>query len=99
MPGFDSLDAAVAACAAAVSANPWLTLFPMPLAAVTPLRNRDSWLVRDGDSRALPIARGFAKPWELLALSAGQPIPMFCEWDGEFLIPMSAWGDGRWCVL
>jgi hypothetical protein len=98
-PSSANLLDATARYAAALSANPWMTLFPLSLSAATPIRQKEQWLLRDADGRTLPISRTLTKTWELLALSGGHAIPVFAEWDGEFLTPMSAWSDGRFCVL
>ena len=93
--GFDRLDAAVAAYAAALAQNPWLERFGFPLASVTPVRQDGRWIVTDETRASLPISPRFTQAWELLALSGGRPIAMFVEWDGEALLPLSAWSDRR----
>jgi hypothetical protein len=90
----DAPAAARAAYAAALARNPWLELFPLTLAAVTPLRREEGqaarWYVRDDEAREWPLAPGYPSCWKLLALSGGAPINLFAEWDGEHLWPLCA---------
>jgi hypothetical protein len=79
----------------AMTANPWLEKFPMPLLNVTPLRRGDSWFVRDAEDRALKLAPHFEFGWTMLALSGGHKIDIFGEWDGDHLWPLSAFVEGR----
>jgi hypothetical protein len=83
------------AYAAALAANPWLDRFPLALAAVVPHRSRGSWAVRDDDNQALPLNPRFDRTWELLAISGGQSVALFGEWDGDQLLPLAVWSEGR----
>ncbi len=85
----------MAAYAAALARQPWLERFPMALQNVIPLRRDEQWIVRDAANLVLPLASNFAKEWELLALSGGHPMQLFGEWDGEVLLPLSVWANGR----
>jgi SWIM zinc finger len=98
MPG-DTIQAATEAYAVALACSPWIERFPLALADVIPLRHGDDWLVRDAAGLALPLARRFAHGWRLLALSGGQPVALFGEWDGDVLLPLSAWAGERFVVL
>ena len=97
--GYAGLDAAHAAYSAALARHPWLEQFPVPLRAVTPVLSADRWWIRDADGRAWPLATHFNRGWELLALSGGHPIVLFGEWDGEHLLPLSVWVEGRFVML
>jgi hypothetical protein len=98
LPGA-GIGAATAAYAAALARSPWIERFPLAIAGVTPLRDGERWLVRDANGLVLPLARRFARSWRLLALSGGQPLALFGEWDGDALLPLSAWAEGRFVVL
>ena len=98
MPGA-GVSAATQSYAAALARSPWIERFPLALAGVTPLRQGERWLVRDAEGLALPLDRRFARGWRLLALSGGRPLELFGEWDGEALLPLSAWAEGRFVVL
>jgi hypothetical protein len=89
MPGFGSIADALAAHAAALTRNPWLESFPLPLQAVVPVENKGQWAARDAAGHRLPLALGFAQGWHLLALSGGHPLALFGEWNGDHLTPLS----------
>jgi hypothetical protein len=81
--------------ATALAANPWLLQFPFLLGPVWPQPAGDGWLARDEAGDALPLAARFLHGWSLLALSGGQPLTLFGEWDGAALLPLAAVVDGR----
>jgi hypothetical protein len=99
MPGHASVDEALAAHASAVAAHPWLESFPVSLSSVVPIRSGDGWAARDADGAILPIVAEFANGWELMALSGGHPLALFGEWDGERLLPLGAFANGRFTSL
>lgn len=81
--------------AAALALQPWLERFPAALQNVIPFRRGEQWFVRDAENHVLPLAQNFTKPWELVAVSGGQAVQLFGEWDGEFLLPLSVWINGK----
>jgi hypothetical protein len=97
--GFPTLLEAHHAYAAALTANPWLDLFPVPLNDVTPFQTGEGWGVRDLAGAFLPVAPGYPQIWNLLALSGGHPLDLFAEWNGETLWPLSVSSHGRFIPL
>lgn len=95
----DTLVAATAGYAAALSAYPWLERYPLALNAVRPLSENGEWALCDSEGRCIPLTRGFLNGWTLLALSGGSPLGVFGEWNGERLLPLSAWSEGRFLPL
>ena len=93
--GYAKIIDAHEAFTSAMAANPWLEIFPMPLLNVTPLRRGDAWFVRDAEGRALKVAPRFEFGWTMLALSGGREINVFGEWDGDHLLPLSAFCENR----
>ncbi|HEU5098430.1 MAG TPA: hypothetical protein VFU22_05395, partial [Roseiflexaceae bacterium] len=89
-PGYTGLLAATQSYAAALAAVPWLERFPLVLQAVTPVKTGERWAIRDGEGHTLPLSPGFAHGWRLLALSGGQPLALFGEWNGTTLLPLGA---------
>lgn len=85
--------------AAALAADPWLESYLAVVTGVTPIRLEDLWLIRDGSGRALPLNKSFQKAWQLRALSGGQPVTLFGEWDGHSLLPLCTMADGRFVDL
>ena len=73
-----------------VAQNPWVRQTPMALDSVVPV-DGDSWVVADEEGSALPLV---GPCWPLLALSGGNPVGVFGEWDGSELLPLSCWADG-----
>ncbi|HVG01181.1 MAG TPA: hypothetical protein VND68_15180 [Chloroflexia bacterium] len=97
MPG-KALPAAIEAYSRTLVANPWLERFPFSLAEVIPVRQdagegRSGWAIRDAQGYTLPLAAHPEGWWPLLALSGGAPISIFGEWNGNYLLPLSAWSD------
>jgi hypothetical protein len=91
--GYASVSEAVAAAAAADVRMPWIETHPLLLreavAVTTPSRPH----VRDATGRWLPLSHRFRDRWRLLAVSGGAAVPLFGEWDGESLMPLTVWGE------
>ena len=49
--------------------------------------------VTDPPIESLPVSFGFRDRFRLLAVSGGAPAPLFGEWDGESLRPLTVWGE------
>jgi hypothetical protein len=79
----------------ALSQNPWISHFPFLLDEVIPVRQGDTWILRELDGRYLPLAPNFAHPWSLLAISGGNPIQVAGEWDGRSFHPTGAVEQSR----
>ncbi|WP_434388932.1 SWIM zinc finger family protein [Melittangium boletus] len=72
-----------------LSQNPFQDSTPVLLGPVTPLRDAHAhWWLRDATGAAVRL--GGANHWSLLALSGGQPLEVFGDWDGEHLWPLGA---------
>ncbi len=87
--------------ASALAMDPWLERFPVSLCDVVPvpLSEKEGWALCDGESTAIPISPAFRRGWQLMALSGGSAISVFGEWDGRYLLPLSAVVDGRFVSL
>jgi hypothetical protein len=92
LPGTD-VAAALDRSATWLAANPFLDRVPVALAAVVPVVDDGRPVVVDGDRAALPLARD-SDVLLLLALSAGEPVDVFGEWDGQSLFPVTVVADG-----
>lgn len=101
--GFPDFAAALSGYAAALAANPWLETFPMLLTGVIPTRSPglagETWGAVDRTGHSLPFAPGFGQAWTLAAMSGGQALDLFCEWNGETVLPLAAWAGGRFVLL
>jgi hypothetical protein len=95
LPGYPALAAAVDAWTHSLARDPWIEQFPLALQAVTPVRRANGWALRDEEGALLPIRPRWEAGWQLLAVSGGRPLSLFGEWDGDHLLPLSAWAEGR----
>lgn len=95
MPGHPNILTAITAYTDALARFPWLERLLLPLEAVVPVRQGTGWAVRDKHDMLLPLAPQFSQPWLLLALSGGHPLALAGEWNGSYLLPLSAWAEGR----
>lgn len=91
--GHDGITEAIAAVSDADARAPWLETHPVLLRAATPSRPGKPWWVSDATGRALRISERFRDQWRLVALSGGGAVPLFGEWDGDALLPLTVWGD------
>lgn len=91
--GYTHIEQALQHQAQALATNPFLAIFPMLLQQVVPYddNNGQLWLI-DTQQHAIPLQLHHDK-WPLFALSAGHPICVFGEWDGDALTGLSAWTE------
>jgi hypothetical protein len=92
LPG-TTVAAALDRSATWLAANPFLDRVPMALAKVVPMVEDGRPLVVDSDGAALRLA-GESDVLLLLALSGGEPVDVFGEWDGQSLLPVTVVADG-----
>lgn len=77
----------------ALAKQPFLEGWPVLLADVVPdTANRT---LRDGTGAAIALHATFRHSLHLAAFSGGHPLTLVGEWDGEALLPLSAWHEGR----
>ncbi|MEM1394053.1 MAG: SWIM zinc finger family protein [Cyanobacteria bacterium P01_H01_bin.150] len=96
IPGYSNISNMMQEYSQALAKNPWIEQFPAAVNRVIPVKQNDSWFIRDEDKRLLPMKSRFKNNWQLLALSGGYPIDVFGEWDGEYFLPVSVWVDNRY---
>ena len=99
LEGFIRLEDFANAYAAALAANPWLTHFPAALSDMVPLVDNDRFYLCDEGGAMLPLSVLHNTGWQLLALSGGQRVEVFGEWDGSTLVPLSILAEGRFISL
>jgi hypothetical protein len=90
---------ALEATAEALAACPWLERLPWIVQGCVPLFVNDTWIIRDQSGHAVPLARNFSQAWTLASISGGHPFTIFGEWDGQSLLPLSAFESGRFILL
>jgi hypothetical protein len=98
LPGYETVEAALASRAAALASNPWLDRFPVALCAVVPARDGERWALVDADEGALRLSRRH-DVWPLVALSGGHRLDVFGELERGELAPLAAAANGRTVLL
>jgi hypothetical protein len=83
------------AYSSALAKNVWLETFPARLAQVIPVRRENFWFLRDAAGNLLPIDPNFTGAWKLFAVSGNRPVNLFAEWNGETLLPLTAWAENQ----
>ncbi len=99
IPGSTSWMEVSAAYARALAAYPWIERHPAVINQVRPLLENGEWALYDAENRRAPLAKQFLDGWTLQSLSGGGPIGVFGEWNGESLLPLSAWADGQFVAF
>ena len=92
-------EAAMEHTAGWLAGDPWLESVPWLVRDCLPCEHDERWVLRDGTGRVVPLARKFANPWPLVAVSGGAPVTVCGEWDGGTLLPMSVAVEGRFIPL
>jgi len=92
-PALHSAGTLLDAYATALAHQPWLRELPASLRAVVTRSAAGTWEAYDTEMAAtLPLRLpDDARGWHLLALSGGQPLALFGEWDGRALRVLSYW--------
>jgi hypothetical protein len=76
-------------CSDSLVQDPWIELFPFTLEMVTPEVVEGRWFLRDNDNAWLPLTERFESAWNMLAVSGGEPLTVFGEWDGCEFLPLT----------
>lgn len=78
------------------SRNPWLRLQPLLMPQAALAGSQDAWSIDTGSGR-LPLRIDGESAWSLAAQTGSHAVPLFGEWDGRQLTPLTAWTrDGLW---
>jgi len=99
-PPGECIEAALSRFGQALAHHLWLRPWPMLLAGVTPAVQIDAggvehWQLVDAHGCVLDCPPNVPCGWDLLAVSGGEPITVFGEWDSHEFVPMGAWyGQG-----
>ena len=100
MPGYADFQLFAKDFAKSVGLQPWLTAagqtgFPAAFEAVVPLFSDGKFWLSDVGGQQLPLAVRESGGWQMLALSGGQAVGVFGEWDGTALTLLSVSAAGR----
>jgi hypothetical protein len=94
----EDIEAALGRYAQALGAIPWIYRWPIVAADVRIVPHRSGWFAADSKGVGLPIRPLFTRSlqhWRMLSAGGGGPITVIGEWDGEFLLPISALGGSE----
>jgi hypothetical protein len=73
----------------ALTENPWIERWPVVVGPVAMVAAADRWMLLDHRGRRLPVARSFRHGWSLAALTGGNPVTIFGEWNGSEFDPIT----------
>jgi hypothetical protein len=99
VPPTTSLKEAQQGFSRALSANPWLDVYPLALGRMDVLRDGQSWLLRDADGYRWPLPENFLYGWHLATFPMQEGLQIFGEWNGRFFTPLSFMESGRWLPM
>jgi hypothetical protein len=99
--GYEILETFFSHYAEAMADNPWLAQFPVLLTSVTPVFFENKFCLVDAQKKRIYTEGGInadangkggeVSSWELMAMSGGQPISVFGEWNGQILKVLNAY--------
>jgi len=93
--GHEGLESFLRHWAEQLAANPWLDEYPALLEAVRPGAQPDHLV--DSQGLAVPLHSSYGGFWRLAAVSGGEPVTVFGEWNGHVLRPLTLWkGEEAW---
>ncbi len=97
--GLAGIDEMLASFAATLAANPWADRRAYLLDQVLPLCDGSRWRLQDTSPAgiAVPLHAQGDSGWKLPAISGGQPVAVFGEWDGRQFEPLSVF-DAQGCL-
>jgi hypothetical protein len=98
-PAHPTIAGGLAAYGEALARQPWLETFPYSLEGVVPLKRDEQWVVRDKTGQWLGLDPHFEQGWRLLAVSGGEALSLFGEWNGQTLLPLGLWTGNRFVPL
>lgn len=83
----------------ALSANPWLDIFPQALGAIDAVREDERWFLLDQEGCRWPLPDNYFYGWHLASLLAQDSTILFGEWNGRFFAPLSFLENERWLPM
>lgn len=95
LPDGQSVELCFNSFSKALSQNPWIQSIPFTLANAIPVYSDGRKCVVDKNRSLVEIDRAFGSFWQLLALSGGNPVTIFGEWNGMSFMPLSAESENK----
>ena len=95
LKGFVQLEELASAFARALAKNPLLYSIPALLAKVYVMFELNHFFLLDQNNKQIPLSISEEVAWKLIALSGGQAIGLFGEWNGRTFSPLSVFSGSR----
>lgn len=99
LEAYDDFQAFATEYARAVSAQPWMSIFPAIFSEAAIFFKNESLFAMDTAGKILLLQATENNIWRLLALSGGRPCSLFGEWDGSLFRPLTVVVSGRLVTL
>ena len=97
-PASTTIEAALQAAGWALAGEPWLERYPLCIGAVPAPVGNGRWVLADATG-AVPVAAGFTRMAELVAVSGGRPVRIVGEWSIEGVLPLTLFTAEQAVVL
>lgn len=81
--GYETIEAFLVAYSEAITQCPWLSQFPAVLTSVKPVFSENKFMLVDKEKKYVYTEGEETALWQMLAMSGGQPISVFGEWNGQ----------------
>jgi len=95
LPCYPDFEAALKNFAKAIGNNPWLHSYPIAIESVIPVFKKKQLILIDQKKNQIPTSTASKKLWKLLAISGGQAITLFGEWNGRIFDSLSVWSNDK----
>lgn len=99
LPASHSFSKCLDEYANALGLQPFLFQFPMNITALKPHYHGGKFILYTPENQVIPLSPSFQKSWELMAISGGNFIPVFGEWDGKQFLPLATKTALKWMSL
>lgn len=96
---YESINEMLGAYANALQQNPFIQSFPALIHHLTPYKDADKTGLKDPKHQSIPLPLAYNKLWHLLAISGGNPVPIFGEWNGKQFTPYGILDQQQWTRL
>jgi len=98
-PGCKNSEEVLDAYAESLGQSPWVDRFPMAICKIVPLRIGGEFQLCDSNQKVLPTRISDEAGWQMIAISGGNEISVFGEWDGIAIRPLSLMSNSKYHSL
>lgn len=97
--GYGNWTEALTAAGERYAVNPWLNELPVIIDQIVPQRIGNDWVLKDNTGKGVRITPGFVQPWQLLAVSGGEPVNIFALGREHSFEPMGVWTRDHYIIF